>query len=218
MIAKKFILKKDIVIIIPAKNEFSNLKKLLSSLKKFKIDTLIINDNSNDKTPQLKQKNLKIRVINNKISCGYDKSVKIGLKFAKLKYKFAITIDADYEHDPKYIPLFIKSLKKYDLIIGSRDRKNRYLENLFGLFFKNIYGINDIFCGYRGIKLKNFKYSLLKNKLDMPSVILNFHKEHQNSLNIAIKSKDRIGSSRFGNIFTGNIKIFIQFLKIIFSF
>lgn len=216
MTSKKYISTKDIIIIIPAKNEFNNLKKLFNSLKKFKIDSLIINDNSEDQTYQIKKRFPKIKIIENKISNGYDKSVKIGLRFAKTKYKFAITMDADYEHDPKYIPLFIASLKKYDLVIGSRDRKNRFLENLFGLFFRNIYGIHDIFCGYRGIKLKNFKYSFLKNKLDMPSVILNFHKEHRNSLNIAIKSKDRIGSSRFGNIFIGNIKILIQFLKIVF--
>ena len=178
MTSKEFIKKKDIIIIIPAKNEFNNLKKLFNSLKKFKIDSLIINDNSDDQTYQIKKKFPKIKIIENKISNGYDKSIKIGLRFAKTKYKFAITMDADYEHDPKYIPLFITSLKKYDLVIGNRDRKNRFLEKLFGLFFKNIYGINDIFCGYRGIRLKNLKSSFLKEDFDMPSIILNFHKQY----------------------------------------
>lgn len=214
MTSKEIISKKDIIIIIPAKNEFNNLKKLFNSLKKFKIDSLIINDNSNDQTYLIKKKFPKIKIIENKISNGYDKSVKIGLKFAKTKYKFAITMDADYEHDPKYIPLFIKSLKKYDLVIANRDRKNRFLEKLFGLFFKKIYGINDIFCGYRGIKLENLKSSFLKEDFNMPSVIINFHKHTKNSENINIKTKSRVGSSRFGNIITGNLKIFFQFINI----
>ena len=42
MTFKKSILKKDIIIIIPAKNEYHNLLKLLRSLKKYKIDQLIM--------------------------------------------------------------------------------------------------------------------------------------------------------------------------------
>ena len=54
MTFKKSILKKDIIIIIPAKNEYHNLLKLLRSLKKYKIDQLIIDDNSSDNTDKIK--------------------------------------------------------------------------------------------------------------------------------------------------------------------
>ena len=56
MISKKKKLKKKILIIIPAKNEYYNLVKLLKILKKINFDILIVDDNSIDKTSYLKKK------------------------------------------------------------------------------------------------------------------------------------------------------------------
>ena len=38
----------------------------------------------------------------------------------KKKYNALITLDADLSHNPKEIPLFIKNLRSYDFITGSR--------------------------------------------------------------------------------------------------
>ena len=45
-------------------------------------------------------------------------------------------MDADFEHDPKYIPYFLNNLDKFDLIIGERNRKNRIFEKIFCFFIK----------------------------------------------------------------------------------
>ena len=110
MTFKKSILKKDIVIIIPAKNEYYNLIRLLNSLKKYKIDQLIIDDNSTDNTNKIKNLFSKVKIIKNKTSYGYDKSIKKGLRIAKLNYKYAITMDADFEHEGK-IKMLIQTTK-----------------------------------------------------------------------------------------------------------
>lgn len=214
MTFKRSILKKDIVIIIPAKNEYYNLIRLLNSLKKYKIDQLIIDDNSTDNTNKIKNLFSKVKVIKNKTSYGYDKSIKKGLRIAKLNYKYAITMDADFEHDPKYIPYFLNNLDKFDLIIGERNRKNRIFEKIFSFFIKKNYQINDLFCGYRAINLKYLNLKNLLNNSDLPSVIFNYHKLNQNTHNIKINSLERIDESRFGNSIIGNYKILNQFLKI----
>tara|TARA_Y100000591_G_C21802559_1_gene682938 strand:+ start:914 stop:1576 length:663 start_codon:yes stop_codon:yes gene_type:complete len=212
--SNKYILKKDILIIIPAKDEYLNLKVLFKHLKKFKIKILIIDDNSKDKTNKIAKLFPKVKLIKNRISCGYDECIKKGLRFAKSRYKYAITMDADFEHDPKYIPKFIKKLSKYNLVIGNRDRKNRILEIIFGFFFEKKYKIKDLFCGYRGINLKLVDSKNLSRKIDMPQIIFNLNKKNITTTNINIKSTKRLDKSRFGNSIYGNYKIFTQFIKI----
>ncbi len=217
MISKKKKLKKNFLIIIPAKNEYYNLVKLLKILKKTNFDILIVDDNSIDKTSNLKKKNKNIKIIRNNSSLGYDKSIINGLKFAKSGYKYVITMDADFEHNPKYLVKFRQLIQEnYSLVIGERDRKNRYLETFFGFILKKIFNINDIFCGYRAINLKEFHYKYFLNNHNLPSIILDYHLKQNKTYNLNIITPKRRGYSRFGNIFIGNKKIFLQFLNIFF--
>jgi glycosyltransferase involved in cell wall biosynthesis len=211
--------KKKIVIIIPAKNEYANLVKLLPKLSLFKLNIIVINDGSNDKTKTLRNKVSNLKIINLNKSIGYDNALKYGILEAKRKFKFVITMDSDLEHDPKYLKVFIKNFKKdFDLIIGERDRKNRLVEIIFGYFFKKIFNLNDIFCGFRGIKLEKLskKYLKIKN-IHLPEIIFFTHYKNKKTLNFKIKCKKRVGSSKFGNSFFGNIKLFLQILPIIFK-
>ena len=213
------IFKKKIVIIIPAKNEYANLVRLLPKLILYELNIIVINDGSNDKTKTLKNKVPNLKIINLNKSIGYDNALKYGLLEAKKKFKFAITMDSDFEHDPKYLKIFIKNFKKdYDLIIGERDRKNRLVEIIFGYLFKKVLNLNDIFCGFRGIKLEKLSKKYLKIKtLHLPEIIFSIHHKNKKTLNFEIKCKKRLGSSKFGNSFFGNIKLFLQILPIIFK-
>ncbi len=207
---------KKTVIVIPAKNEYVNLLKLLPKINYYKFNIIIVNDGSNDKTTTLKYKIKNLKLINLNSSIGYDNAVKLGLLEAKKKYKFAITIDSDFEHNPKYLKFFMKYFKKnFYLIIGERDRKNRFIEIIFGYYFKKKFNLNDIFCGFRGIKLDMLKKNHLKRRnMSLPEIIFYIHEKHRKTKNIKIKSKARIGKSKFGNSFFGNLKLFYQILAI----
>ena len=78
----------------------------------------------------------RVKIIKNKTSYGYDYSIKKGLRIAKLNYKYAITMDADFEHDPKYIQNFLNYINKFDLIIGERNRKIEFFEKIFSYLIK----------------------------------------------------------------------------------
>jgi dolichol-phosphate mannosyltransferase len=44
-----------------------------------------------------------------------------GLKHClKLGAEYVIEMDADFSHDPAYIPLFLRQMDRYDVVIGSR--------------------------------------------------------------------------------------------------
>ena len=165
----------------------------------------------------MKKKFKNIKIIKNSHSLGYDKSLITGLKFAKSKHEYVITMDADFEHNPKYLIEFTKMLEKnYYLVIGERDRKNRFLETLFGIIIKKIFHINDLFCGYRAINLKKFHRKYFFNNHELPSIILDYHLKYNKTYNINIITPRRRGESRFGNSLTGNKKIFLQFFNIFF--
>lgn len=118
------------LIIIPTYNEEKNIKNTYDNLKKYnkKIDILVINDCSKDKTEKILIKNNipHITLINN---LGIGGAVQTGYKYAdKHNYDIAIQFDGDGQHNAKYIKDLIKPIKNdtADMVIGSRFIKENY--------------------------------------------------------------------------------------------
>ncbi|MDC3074545.1 glycosyltransferase, partial [Candidatus Pelagibacter sp.] len=108
-------------------NEINNIDKLITKINNLKIktDILVIDDNSPDKTwlklIKLKKKYKNLNYIIRKKKTGLDSAHKKIFSYAiKNKYRYLITMDADLSHDPMAIPIFIKKIKNYDCVIGSR--------------------------------------------------------------------------------------------------
>lgn len=113
---------KDVCIIIPAYNEEKSIKSVTDSIKKVnrKFHIVIINDGSTDKTREIAEKT-RVRVINLPFNLGIGGAVQTGIIYAKAKgFEKAVQLDADGQHDPKYIPWLLKKLKGVDMVIGSR--------------------------------------------------------------------------------------------------
>ena len=133
-------MKKKILIILPTLNEDKNILILYKKIKSLKIplDLLFIDDGSSDNTVETikkitKKKNARIKIFLKKRfkRFGIGKAHKDGLNFAYRKnYHFAITMDSDLAHDPKYINNFLKYNEKYDLVLGSRFLAKKPYENL----------------------------------------------------------------------------------------
>ena len=118
---------KKILICCPTYNESDNIEILCKKI--FKINNnfhlLIIDDNSPDGTykivEKLKSKYKNLYLLKRKKKLGLGSAIREGMNYAlKKKYNALITLDADLSHNPKEIPLFIKNLRSYDFIAGSR--------------------------------------------------------------------------------------------------
>ncbi len=116
-----------ILIIIPTYNERENIKKLIPTIKNVnkKIDILVVDDNSSDGTVSavkgLMKKDKSINLLQRPYKSGLGKAYVDGFKYALNKgYDLIFEMDADFSHDPKYIPDFLKEIKNNDLVIGSR--------------------------------------------------------------------------------------------------
>ncbi|HEY7416096.1 MAG TPA: polyprenol monophosphomannose synthase [Ktedonobacteraceae bacterium] len=115
------------LIIIPTYNELENLGPLLKEIFSFAPDTdiLVIDDNSPDGTGQLAdqmhEENPLVHVMHRTGKLGLGTAYIAGFKYAiEHGYDAAFEMDADFSHDPKYLPDFLKAIENADLVIGSR--------------------------------------------------------------------------------------------------
>ena len=115
------------LVISPTYNERKNIKLLvdmvLGNYPDF--DLLIIDDNSPDGTSekvkdlQSKYENLYLEIRAKKSGLGT--AYIYGFKWAlDHKYDRIVQMDADLSHNPKDLPMLVKNLNEYDLVIGSR--------------------------------------------------------------------------------------------------
>jgi dolichol-phosphate mannosyltransferase len=115
------------LIIIPTYNEYENLRPLLQTIFSYaaSCDVLIVDDNSPDGTGQLADdlsaEDSRIHVLHRTGKLGLGTAYVAGFKYAIAQsYDAAFEMDADFSHDPRYLPDFLKAIEQADLVIGSR--------------------------------------------------------------------------------------------------
>src|SRR5882724_11240438 len=116
-----------VLIVIPTYNEVKNLPLLLQQIFTYtpQIHVLIVDDNSPDGTGQLAE-TLKLQypclhVIHRPGKQGLGTAYIAGFKYAlEHTYDAVFEMDADFSHDPRYLPDFLHAIQQADLVIGSR--------------------------------------------------------------------------------------------------
>ena len=118
---------KKILIILPTYNEKENIERIIPAVleKDERISILIVDDNSPDGTGQIADRmaadNPRINVLHREKKDGLGRAYLTGFKWAiENKYDYIFEMDADFSHDPKYIPDFLKAASENDLVLGSR--------------------------------------------------------------------------------------------------
>ena len=201
----------SLIILIPSFNELNNLKKFIKEIhKRYKV--LIIDDCSNDNTSAWLKKN-KINFIKNKKNIGYEQSLIKGLKILSKvkKVEKIITMDADGQHKIKHIKKFINvsNNKNPDLIIGSRKKKNRFIESIISKIFQMKYSLEDPLSGfklYKREKLKEMKFDNFKNFF-LVDLVLEFIKKKHKVISINIETNKRFDNPKVGDLMDTNFKM-----------
>lgn len=115
------------LIIIPTYNELENLRPLLQEIFSYApaTDVLIVDDNSPDGTGKLAEEmhgeNPQVHVLHRAGKLGLGTAYIAGFKYAIAHgYEAIFEMDADFSHDPRYLPDFLKAIEHADVVIGSR--------------------------------------------------------------------------------------------------
>jgi len=154
------------ICVIPTYNEKENIINLLKTIFKLKIsnlDILVVDDNSPDKTSQIVKLYLKENKLENRIFVldrtkkeGLGRAYVAGFKWAlSKKYNKIISMDADFSHDPKYLPELLKKSEDYDVVIGSRYIKDGKIVGWQWFRYLNSWGANFMTRMLLGLKPKD---------------------------------------------------------------
>lgn len=116
-----------ILIGIATYNERENLAALIRGILEQLPDShvLVIDDNSPDGTgklaDELKTADARVHTLHRKGKLGLGTAILAGMQFAMERhYDYFITMDADFSHDPRYLPALVKGMDRHDVMIGSR--------------------------------------------------------------------------------------------------
>ena len=117
------------LIIIPTYNESDNIEKLLDLISRTNpaAHVLIVDDNSPDRTYEIVERLMqtsypgRLFLLKRAGKLGLGTAYIAGFKWALARdYDYIFEMDADFSHDPKYLPAFLTAIEKHDLVLGSR--------------------------------------------------------------------------------------------------
>ncbi len=156
------------LIVIPTYNERENISGLLDDVLQRvpTTDLLVIDDNSPDGTGQLvdelASRDSHIHTLHRPGKLGLGTAYVRGFQYAmEHGYDLVFEMDADYSHDPKYLPDFLRAAERADLVIGSRYIKGggtpnwsalrRFISGGGNIFARAVLGIpvHDCTSGFR---------------------------------------------------------------------
>jgi glycosyltransferase involved in cell wall biosynthesis len=167
----------NILLAIPVYNEEKYVNKVLSEVRRYASDILVIDDGSTDETPLLLARQ-PVEVIRHARNRGYGQSMIDAFRWAQCQcdcYDWVITMDCDEQHQPAELPHFFQAIQQAedypevgaDVISGTRyvrtddaegappaDRRainaemTRLVNQRLGL------KLTDTFCGFKAYRVK----------------------------------------------------------------
>jgi glycosyltransferase involved in cell wall biosynthesis len=148
------------IAVIPAHNEAETIQKVVTEVKKFVHETIVIDDGSTDGTRGSALR-AGATVVSHPLNRGVGAALRTGYRAAlQCDPDVIIQIDGDFQHDPSYIPQLLEAVKESDMVIGSRflnpSHKDYNLTRRSGIkFFSWVantlssLSVTDVTSGYR---------------------------------------------------------------------
>jgi len=124
--------------IIPTYNEIENIEKFIKAVFSYippDAAILVVDDNSPDGTASAVEKISadypgRLHILSRPEKQGGASAFLQGFVWGiERGYDAALTMDADFSHDPKYIPLLLEKANESDVVVGSRLVKGGGIEN-----------------------------------------------------------------------------------------
>lgn len=115
------------LVCVPTYNERDNLPLIVPAILQQdpRLEVLVIDDSSPDGTGELADRMAadepRVHVLHRTAKAGLGRAYLAGFQWAlDQAYDYIFEMDADFSHDPKFLPAFIGAIEDTDLVIGSR--------------------------------------------------------------------------------------------------
>src|SRR6266545_731391 len=118
------------LVVIPTYNEAGNVPSLVPQVlaQDPRLEVLVIDDNSPDGTGRiadaLAAREPRVHVLHRERKEGLGKAYLAGFAWALARgYPLVLEMDADFSHNPAYLPQMLAKAREADLVLGSRNVK-----------------------------------------------------------------------------------------------
>ena len=154
----------SLTIFFPFWNEEENIETVVNAAIPIakdvadKLEILLIDDGSNDKTSllgeKLEKEHPQVKLISHHTNRGYGAALKTG--FENAQYDYVVFTDGDLQFDFSEVTKFIEKIDNADIFIGYRKKREdtffrhilMMLHRLWGLLFFGLM-VKDIDCGFK---------------------------------------------------------------------
>lgn len=175
------------LVVIPTFNEAVNLPHIIPQTlaEDSRLEVLVVDDNSPDGTgliaDEMARLDRRVHVIHREGKLGLGTAYITGFKWAlERDYDYIFEMDADFSHDPRHLPEFLKAIQDADIVLGSRYLQGRvtvvnwpmgrlmlsYLANIYARWFTGL-RVWDLTGGF-----KCFRRRVLE-AIDLSQVVSN---------------------------------------------
>lgn len=158
------------LVAMPIFNEAKYLRQVLTRVRQYSDEILVVDDGSTDQTPELLAAEKQIHLIRHPQNRGYGQSLIDAFAYARLNgYDWIISMDCDEQHEPAHIPEFLAVAERdeADIISGSRylsgfhgdsvpPEDRREINMRITWMLNNVLDmrITDAFCGFKAYRVE----------------------------------------------------------------
>jgi dolichol-phosphate mannosyltransferase len=121
-----------VLVIVPTYNERDNVTRIIPLIldQDARIDVLIVDDGTPDGTgrvvAEMTASSPRVHLVERAAKMGLGTAYLAGFKWAiERHYDVAFEMDADFSHDPRHIPQFLRAIDDADIVLGSRYQDGR---------------------------------------------------------------------------------------------
>ena len=116
-----------LLVIVPTYNEATNLPQIVPAILKQdpRLEVLVVDDNSPDGTgdiaDRMAQTKTRVHVLHRQAKEGLGRAYLAGFRWGLDQgYQAMFEMDADFSHDPAFLPRFLVAIEDADVVLGSR--------------------------------------------------------------------------------------------------
>jgi dolichol-phosphate mannosyltransferase len=196
-------------------NERENIEPLIlavrSVLRDFPHEIIVVDDSSTDGTFQVAERLADVAV--SKKREGQTIGLLHGMRLAK--YPVVVTIDADLENDPLYIPALARMAAEYDVVVASRTKLPRFSEKFASKTLGKLVGVTDSFSNYRAYRKNCVSiFHLRSGETFGAELLLTAKKHHLKIGELFYEPPKRRSHPRIGGTTKANFRILWVLAKI----
>lgn len=179
------------MIVLPTYNESENIRQIIKEIFEYcpNSEVLVVDDNSPDRTwelvEEIKRTDVRVHLLRRMTNRGRGSAGIEGFLYALDHGAEAVLeMDADFSHDPAYLPYFFKAIESFDVVSGSRfvqggrdaDRgwARRLITFLANCYIRFLLGfkLRDCSSGYRCFRREVLEHIDLKSMMSTgPSIV-----------------------------------------------